>query len=154
MNGFELLRLGRKLAKIGVHALPPSGFRELPSSVRMVLVDIIENPETTIGQVVERTGFPQSHVSASVSRLRDAGVLTTRVDPEDKRRTLVAPSKEHLAKVRRTKDLMPSIDDTLRRALVELHGPTGAQHLNAAKSALATLDSLFGQAAESPRTEF
>ncbi len=153
MNGFELLRLGRRLAKLGVQAFPPSGFKDLPSSVRMVLVDIIENPDSTIGQVVERTGFPQSHVSASVARLRDAGVLVTRADPEDKRRTLVAPSKEHLAKVRRIKHMMPSIDDTLHRALVELHGPAGAQHLEAAKSALATLDTLFGQTAETSRTE-
>ncbi len=118
----------------------------------MVLVDVRENPNTTIGQVVERTGFPQSHVSSAVARLREAGVLVTTVDPDDKRRTLVAPSKEHLARVRRAQREMPAIDDELRLALIEIHGPDGAKHLEAAKAALETLHQLLGQSSE-PKTE-
>ena len=38
MNGPELFRLGRRLMKLGVRALPPSEFRDLPVSVRIVLV--------------------------------------------------------------------------------------------------------------------
>lgn len=152
MNGADLFRLGKRLAKLGVKAFPPSGFRELSTSVRMVLVDVTENPDTTIGQVVERTGFPQSHVSDAVAKLREAGVLVTTVDPADKRRTLVAPSKEHLARVRRAQRVMPTIDHELRQALIEIHGPDGAEHLEAAKAALETLHQLLGQPADA-RTE-
>ncbi len=152
MNGADLFRLGKRLAKLGVLAFPPSGFRELSTSVRMVLVDVMENPNTTIGQVVERTGFPQSHVSSAVAKLRDAGVLVTTIDLSDKRRTLVAPSKDHLARIRRARRDMPLIDDQLRLALIEVHGPEGAEHLEAAKAALETLHQLLGQPAEA-RTE-
>lgn len=61
----------------------------LPTSVRMVLIDVFEHPGSSIGEVTARTGFPQSHVSASVARLRDRGVLETSVDAGDGRRTLV-----------------------------------------------------------------
>jgi hypothetical protein len=81
MNGPELFRLGRRLMKLGVRALPPSEFRDLPISVRIVLVDVFEHPDTTIGQIVERTGFPQSHVSSSVARLRTAGARWWRPEP-------------------------------------------------------------------------
>lgn len=114
----------------------------------MVLVDVFENPNTTIGHIVERTGFPQSHVSASVARLRESGVLVTTVDPNDKRRTLVAPSKEHVARVRRAQRDMAPIDETLREALVDIHGPDGERHLHAAKAALQTLHDLLGGPAD------
>lgn len=78
--------------KLGVRTTPGAGFRELPTSVRIVLVDAHEHPGSTIGQIVARTGFPQSHVSAAVARLRDSGLLVTEADPADRRRTLVRPT--------------------------------------------------------------
>jgi DNA-binding MarR family transcriptional regulator len=56
----------------------------------MVLVDISVHPGSSIGEITARTGFPQSHVSASVARLREQGVLETSVDAVDGRRTLVS----------------------------------------------------------------
>ena len=142
VNGAELFLLGRRLMKIGVAAIPSSGFRDLPASVRMVLVDALENPGSTIGQIVERTGFPQSHVSAAVARLREDGVLTTKVDPVDRRRTLVIASKSHLKKIERAQREMPAIDPTLEAALVDRLGPTGADHLAEATAALTLLAGL------------
>lgn len=86
MNAVEVYLLGRKLMKIAESALPSGG---LPASVRMVLVDISEHPDSSIGQITARTGFPQSHVSASVARLREQRVIETSVDASDGRRTLV-----------------------------------------------------------------
>jgi DNA-binding MarR family transcriptional regulator len=83
--------LGRKLMKIAESAFAvdqPGG--ELPTSVRMVLVDISAHPGSSIGEITARTGFPQSHVSASVARLRERGVLETSIDAVDGRRTLVS----------------------------------------------------------------
>jgi DNA-binding MarR family transcriptional regulator len=143
VNGVELFRLGRRLMKLGVLAIPASGFRELPTSVRIVLVDVFEHPGATIGQIVERTGFPQSHVSAAVARLRDSGVLMTSVDPADRRRTLVAPSTEHLARAERGQEEMEPIDDLLEAALVERLGPDGADQVAEATAALELLAGLL-----------
>ncbi len=143
MNGIELFRLGRRLIKLGVLALPPSEFRELPTSVRMVLVDVLEHPGSTIGQIVGRTGFPQSHVSGAVARLRDSGVLSTQIDPGDRRCTLVAPSQAHLDNAERTQRELGPIDEVVEAALVEQLGPAGASHLAEAVQALEALGRLL-----------
>jgi DNA-binding MarR family transcriptional regulator len=94
MNGLELFLLGRKLMKLGEEAIPPSGFHQMPTSVRSVLLDVYQHPGSSVSEITARTGFPQSHVSASVARLRDAGALVAETDPADRRRTLVGPNAE------------------------------------------------------------
>jgi hypothetical protein len=96
MNGLELFLLGRRLMKLGEGALPSSGFQQVPASVRSVLVDVYEHPGSSVSEITTRTGFPQSHVSASVTRLRESGALITSTDPADRRRTLVSPNPEVL----------------------------------------------------------
>ena len=142
MNSLELFRLSRRLLKLGVRSIPSPGFRELPTSVRMVLLDVLENPDTTISHIVERTGFPQSHVSSSVARLRDSGVLITAVDPVDRRRTLVAPSAAHLERVEITERELGPIDAVVEAALVEA-GTFSPDHLKEAKLALESLARLL-----------
>jgi DNA-binding MarR family transcriptional regulator len=142
VNGPDLFRLGRRLMKLGVLGMPSGGFRDLPISVRVVLVDVFEHPGTTIGQIVERTGFPQSHVSQAVARLRDTGALETGVDPNDRRRTLVMPATDRAARNERTAELEP-IDDLLAAALVERLGPGGADRVAEASAALEVLADLF-----------
>lgn len=80
--------------KLGEQAIPPSGFHQVPTSVRSVLVDVYEHPGSSVSEITARTGFPQSHVSASVTRLRESGALVTTTDPADRRRTLVSPNPE------------------------------------------------------------
>jgi len=103
MSGLELFLLGRNLMKMGEEAIRAeasfaiavrAGARKLPTSVRSVLIDIREHPNSSIGEITTRTGFPQSHVSASVARLRAEGEVLTVVDSSDRRRTLVGPSSE------------------------------------------------------------
>jgi DNA-binding MarR family transcriptional regulator len=93
MNAVELYLLGRRLMKIAEEALPKPASGGVPTSVRMVLLDIGEHPDSSVGEIASRTGFPQSHVSASIVRLREFGALETSIDPHDRRRTLtrVAP---------------------------------------------------------------
>jgi DNA-binding MarR family transcriptional regulator len=88
MDAVELYLLGRKLMKIGEGELPKADAGGLVASVRMILIDVSEHPDSSIGEIASRTGFPQSHVSASVARLRDRGALETSIDPSDGRRTL------------------------------------------------------------------
>jgi DNA-binding MarR family transcriptional regulator len=76
------------LMKIAEEALPKPATGGPPTSVRMILIDIAEHPDSSVGEITSRTGFPQSHVSASVARLRELGALVTSTDPHDRRRTL------------------------------------------------------------------
>jgi hypothetical protein len=116
VNGLQLFLLGRKLMKLGEEALPPSGFQQLPTSVRSVLVDIYEHPGSSVSEIMARTGFPQSHVSASVARLRDKGGVITTTDPADRRRTLVSPNPEVLRSGLPSLPWVP-VDDVLAQAI-------------------------------------
>ncbi len=88
--------------KIGERAIAASGPApaRLPSGVRLILEDIGEHPDSTIGAITARTGFPQSHVSASVARLRERGAVETAADPQDGRRTLVRLHPDFLRTMR------------------------------------------------------
>ncbi|MFC0551895.1 MarR family winged helix-turn-helix transcriptional regulator [Planotetraspora thailandica] len=106
MNGVELFLLGRTLMKIGEEAMPVEGLAPQTTSVRTVLVvvsDLREHPETSVGDIAGRTGLPQSAVSGAVARLREAGSIVTGPDPRDRRRTLIRAAPEvsaRLAEVR------------------------------------------------------
>jgi DNA-binding MarR family transcriptional regulator len=114
MDGVELLRLSRILTKIAEQAIPPSGFHQLAASVRAVMIDVFEHPDSSIQEITQRTGFPQSHVSASVTTLRDVGVLVTTTDPHDRRRTLVRSSPDIPARAQR---LSVPIDEAVATAM-------------------------------------
>ena len=112
MTGVELFVLGRKLMKLAEEVLPQG---QLGPSVRSVAIDIGSHRQSSISEITERTGFPQSHVSASVAKLRELGVVVTEADPSDRRRTLVRMAP---AFVRRTAQRAPNpIDGTIARVL-------------------------------------
>ena len=118
MNGVELFLLGRTLMKIGEEAMPapPDGARS--GSARLVLTvlsDIVEHPDSSIGEIVQRTGLPQSQVSTAVARLRDAGSIETGADPADRRRLLVRQARRTSARVTQVRKL--TIDGPLTEAL-------------------------------------
>lgn len=81
-----LFLLGRKLMQVAETALPQG---KAATSVRLVLIDVAYHPNSSISEITERSGFPQSLVSAAVARLRELGVLESEPDPSDRRRTLV-----------------------------------------------------------------
>jgi DNA-binding MarR family transcriptional regulator len=114
----ELFLLGRALMKLGEDALPTEGLGPQPGSTRMVLivlVDLIEHGESTVGEIVRRTGLPQSQVSTAVARLRAAGRVDTTPDPADRRRSLIRLEAEPSPRARAV--AASSIDDTLAKAL-------------------------------------
>jgi DNA-binding MarR family transcriptional regulator len=82
----SLFLLGRRLMQIAEAALPQGGG---PTSGRLVFVDVAYHPDSSIAEITERTGFPQSLVSTAVARLRGLGLLQSGPDPQDRRRTLV-----------------------------------------------------------------
>jgi DNA-binding MarR family transcriptional regulator len=78
-----LFLLGRRLMQIAEMALP----KGTATSVRLVFADVAYHPNSSITQITERTGFPQSLVSTAVAKLREHGVLETNADPLDRRPT-------------------------------------------------------------------
>jgi DNA-binding MarR family transcriptional regulator len=112
MNPMSLFLLGRKLMQIAEGALPKG---QTAKSGRLVFVDVAYHPGSSISEITERTGFPQSLVSTAVARLRDIGLLESGPDPLDRRRTLVRTTpgfnavQERLGRV--------SIDDLVAREL-------------------------------------
>ena len=88
----QLYLLGRRLTKIGESAFVGPSIADLPPGVALILTDVFAHPGTSIGEVVQRTGLPQGHVSKSVARFRNRGAVTTATDPADGRRTLVTPT--------------------------------------------------------------
>ncbi|MEU0569959.1 MarR family transcriptional regulator [Nonomuraea sp. NPDC005983] len=118
MNGVELFLLGRTLMKIGEEAMPTEGIGEQSTSVRTVLIvvsDVRGHPGTSVGEIVSRTGLPQSAVSAAVARLRAAGAVETMTDPADRRRLLIREAPQ--ASERVTEVRAASIDDAVAAAL-------------------------------------
>src|ERR1041384_3483076 len=92
VNGVELFLLGRTLMKLGEDSLPTDGLPPQSGSTRTVLValfDLMEHGESSVSEIVSRTGLPQSQVSTAVARLRDAERVTTAPDIVDRRRVLL-----------------------------------------------------------------
>jgi DNA-binding MarR family transcriptional regulator len=112
----SLYLLGRKLMQIAEGMLP-TGRRV--TSTRLVFVDVAYHPNSSITEITQRTGFPQSLVSTAVARLREMGLLETEPDPLDRRRTLVRTTpvindvEGRLSQV--------SIDDVLAKELTPEH---------------------------------
>ncbi|WP_235451611.1 MarR family transcriptional regulator [Streptomyces olivochromogenes] len=104
MNGVELFLLGRTLMKLGEDALPepPGGAERYAGSARLVLIvasDVAAHPDSSVSEIVTRTGLPQSQVSTAVARLKEAGSVVTVPDPSDRRRVLIRQADEVSARV-------------------------------------------------------
>ena len=92
MDALDLFQLGRRLTKLGEEAMRPFGGSPSRPGRRLVLIDALAFPDSSVGEIATRTGLPQSYVSGMVAKLRDLGILETRAAPADRRRTLVKGS--------------------------------------------------------------
>ena len=92
MDALDLFQLGRWLTKLGEETMRPAGAEPSPPGQRLILIDTFAYPDSSVGDIAKRTGLPQSYVSEVVAKLRGVGALETRVDLNDRRRTLVKVS--------------------------------------------------------------
>jgi DNA-binding MarR family transcriptional regulator len=129
MNGLELFLLGRKLAKMGIETIPSSALNEFPPSAQAVLIDVLEYPNSSIGEIAKRTELPQSQVSAAATMLEERCLLETVSDPNDGRRTLVRGAPGVGRKIRKKVDV--SISQTVADALASTNPNDLAQALEA-----------------------
>lgn len=65
--------------------------------------------------ISERTGFVQSHVSASVARLQSRRLVASDTDPTDRRRTLITPTPGAVSAIiaRASRDIRPALQDAV-----------------------------------------
>ena len=115
MDGGQLHRLGKRLTELSAAVTGEAGDLILTPGEAAVMEDAIKHPASSIGDISRRTGFTQSHVSASVSRLRHQGLVGTTADPADGRRTRVHAADEALSAIGRR--AARRIDDTVARAV-------------------------------------
>ncbi len=76
---------------------------------------MIAHPDGSVSGISGRTGFAQSHVSASIARLKERELITTAADPADGRRTRARATDATVRAVVRRAGR--GIDDTVRRAV-------------------------------------
>jgi DNA-binding MarR family transcriptional regulator len=115
---FDLIVLGRQLARIGETVMRGQTPPAQPTVAGMVLADVFAHPGSSISEITSRTGMPQSHVSETVARLREQGTVESFPDPADRRRTLVRVTAQHPENVMRAA-LIP-VDGALTAALGEV----------------------------------
>jgi DNA-binding MarR family transcriptional regulator len=118
VNGIELFLLGRTLMKLGEEAIPTEGVDSHPALHRSVLIvasDIRAHPGTSVSEIADRTGFPQSKVSVCAARLRKAGAIEATPDPDDRRRLLLHTAQQVSDRVVQIR--AASVDGALAAAL-------------------------------------
>jgi DNA-binding MarR family transcriptional regulator len=115
MDGVQLLRLGKRLVDLARDVTVQAGESSLTPGEIAVLETVLRYPDSSVGEIHVRTGFVQSHVSVSVARLRERGLIEITPDPADRRRTrarLTEPARQAiLARARRP------ADDAITRAV-------------------------------------
>lgn len=117
MDGGELHRLGKRLVELSAQVTGQPGDLRLTPGERAVLADVIRHPASSVSEISSRTGFAQSHVSVSVSRLRARGLAETGTDPADGRRTRVRAADSAVQAI--TRRAARGIEDALNRALAD-----------------------------------
>lgn len=123
-------RLGRRIVELSRQVeLEPQDVTPSPAA-ELILGDVMLYPGSAVAEVVKRTGFTQGYVSKCVAALTEQGLLTTAVDPADRRRTVIEPS---LALTRAAHRRTPPLVDVLSDAL--------GDHASA-RDVLAALDDL------------
>jgi DNA-binding MarR family transcriptional regulator len=111
MDGGQLHRLGRRLIELSAQVTGEAGDLLLTPGEAAALEDVIKHPASSISDIHQRTGFAQSHVSVSVSRLRARGLVEALADPSDGRRTCIRVADVALQVI--TRRAARGIDETI-----------------------------------------
>ncbi|GAA3547477.1 hypothetical protein GCM10022419_029660 [Nonomuraea rosea] len=115
MNVARLRRMGRHLIELSKSAAGPTKGPALTPGEEAVFEDVLRHPGSAVGEIQARTGFVQSHVSASVARMRERGLLETAQDPADGRRTQVRVTDVAVQAVLRRANL--PVEEAVRAAV-------------------------------------
>jgi DNA-binding MarR family transcriptional regulator len=116
VDGGQLHRLGRRLVDLSRAATGQAGDPSLTAGQVAVLEDVIKHPGSSVNEIHERTGFVQSHISVSVAKLRERGLLDTAPDPLDGRRIRIRVAGNAMQAITRraNRDIGPAVEETVR----------------------------------------
>ncbi len=89
MEAGQLHRLGRRLIELSRTVTEQVDDPAMTAGELAVIEDVMLHADSSVSDVSARTGFVQSHVSVSVARLKQRGLVETFTDPADGRRTRV-----------------------------------------------------------------
>ncbi|TCO52508.1 MarR family winged helix-turn-helix transcriptional regulator [Actinocrispum wychmicini] len=115
MDGGQLYRLGRRLVELSRAAAGQSGDLVLTAGQTVVLEDVIKHPGGSVGEIQERTGLVQSHVSVSVAKLRQHGLVRTTADPDDGRKVRVWVTEDTMRAI--TRRATRGVDESITSAV-------------------------------------
>jgi DNA-binding MarR family transcriptional regulator len=130
----QLHRLGRRLIELSRAATSDTGDPSMTPAETTIIEDVAKHPGTSVTEIGHRTGFVQSHVSTSVARLRERGVLETAPDPTDGRRTRVQVARPAMRAIARR--ARRPVNDTVTAAVGD---PDTARRVTAILDELAEL---------------
>jgi DNA-binding MarR family transcriptional regulator len=117
MDSGQLHRLGRRLIELSRAATSDTGDQAMTPAEAAVIEDVIKNPGASVTEISQRTGFVQSHVSASMARLRERGLLETSPDPLDGRRITVQITRSASRAIKHRSGR--PIEDTIEKAVTD-----------------------------------
>jgi DNA-binding MarR family transcriptional regulator len=87
--------------RVGCQSVRTVGDPPMAPAEASVLEDVIRHPDSSISDISGRTGFAQSHVSVTVARLRDRGIIETAADAADGRRVQVRVARTAMRSITR-----------------------------------------------------
>jgi DNA-binding MarR family transcriptional regulator len=134
----QMHQLGKRLIELSGVMTGAPGDRPLTLGEVAVLEDAVAHPGASIREIHQRSGFAQSHVSASVVRLKKRGLLTTLGDPAAGSRASAWRAHTY---VQATDDALEAISRRQARGVSEadLRGAVG---LSQAKRAIRLMEEL------------
>jgi len=153
VNAGDLYRLGRQLLELSRVEMTDPADPDVSEAESVIIDVLVDHPGASIGEIVARTRFAQSHVSASVGRMRKRNWVHTSTDPADRRRTLVWPVASMVIAIsgREERDVGPILRTALEgpdpdgdfdpAAFADVISVLGALHLRLTRRAVRRLTS-------------
>jgi DNA-binding MarR family transcriptional regulator len=113
----DLVFLGQQLVRMGRLATH-DGRPCLQSAESMVVGQLLERRFSSITELAAATGYAQSRISKAVASLKEGGLVATRSDPDDGRRSVVYLVDAAAGQAQRASGI--TADDVLHEALRDL----------------------------------
>lgn len=88
MKAVTLHKLGRRLVSEANRLTYATAKADFTPAELAILEDLYAHPNSSVKQIKDRTGFAQSHVSVSLSKLTERGQVVLASDPKDARSRL------------------------------------------------------------------
>lgn len=101
VDGVQLYRLGKRLVDLSREVTTGAAPSPLTPAEVTLLEHALRHPDSTVRDLQAASGLAQSHVSTTVARLRDRGLVQTSSNPDDRRTTVVRLTPKARAAIRR-----------------------------------------------------